>query len=221
MCIDPELRREKSNAKIKGMGIACFEALPRLPSSKEVKLKSLDKICERAIASLLSIQLAEDICNEQDYEESKELFSILLEKYGVQNLLLEKEKRLFDGTYTEQDAVDVGWTYEAYWALLWALGLVEDISYPNDICDVQKAITTVGDRETKKEFKALCKLRDIEEILDMLDLHYRYHWATEEKRLNPKTEIKDLNPEVLMERRRGLEWLISDEEDWYEISMDT
>ena len=55
----------------------------------------------------------------------------------------------------------------------------------------------------------------------MLDLHYRYHWATEEKRLRPETEIKDLNPDVLMERRRGLEWLISEESDWFDISMDT
>ena len=55
----------------------------------------------------------------------------------------------------------------------------------------------------------------------MLDLHYRYHWATEEKRLRPETEIKDLNPDVLMERRRGLEWLISEEFDWFDISMDT
>ena len=57
--------------------------------------------------------------------------------------------------------------------------------------------------------------------MDMLDLHYRYHWATEEKRLRPETEIKDLNPDVLMERRRGLEWLISEESDWFDISMDT
>ena len=43
----------------------------------------------------------------------------------------------------------------------------------------------------------------------------------EEKRLRPETEIKDLNPDVLMERRRGLEWLISEESDWFDISMDT
>ena len=221
MYIKPEDRREKSNTKIKGMGIACMEELPLRESSKEAKLKSFEEICDRAIACLLSIQLAEDIHNEQGYEESKELFLSLLEKYEASDCLLEKEKRLFDGTYSEQDVIDVCWTYEAYWSLVWALGLVEDISYPNDICDVERAIKLVGDTDGKAAFKAQCKLRGIEEILDMLDLHYRYHWATEEKRLRPETEIKDLNPDVLMERRRGLEWLISEESDWFDISMDT
>ena len=96
MYIRPEDRREKSNAKIKGMGIACMEELPLVESSKEAKLKSFEEICDRAIACLLSIQLAEDIHNEQEYEESKELFLRLLENYEVSNCLLEKEKRLFD-----------------------------------------------------------------------------------------------------------------------------
>ena len=71
------------------------------------KLKSFEEICDRAIACLLSIQLAEDIHNEQGYEESKELFLSLLEKYEVSDCLLEKEKRLFDGIYIEQDVIDV------------------------------------------------------------------------------------------------------------------
>ena len=50
---------------------------------------------------------------------------------------------------------------------------------------------------------------------DTLDFDY------EEKRLRHETEIKDLNPDVLMERRRGLEWLISEESNWFDISMDT
>jgi len=98
---------------------------------------------------------------------------------------------------------------------------VNNIDYPTDVCDCQKAIRLVGDCKNFEEFKKQCKLRDIEEILDMLDLHYRYHWATTEKRINPATPIAELNPDVVVERRRGLEWLISSEEDWNEISMDT
>ena len=44
MYIKPEDRREKSNAKIKGMGIACMEELPLRESSKEARLKSLEEI---------------------------------------------------------------------------------------------------------------------------------------------------------------------------------
>ena len=216
-----EERRKISNEKIKKLGIACLESLPVLPDHSQVKVKDLDVICKQAIACLLSTQIACDISENQNYQESKELFTKLLKGYGVDNELLEKEQRLFSGNFQEQDVIDVVWIYETYWALVWALGLVDDISMPNTICDCKKAITLVGDCKTYEAFKQNCKLRNIEEILDMLDLYYRYHWATTEKRIRPETEIKDLNPDIVVERRRGLEWLISNEYDWNDISLDT
>ena len=213
-------RREKSNNKIKEMGILCLESLPILDENMELNLKSLDDICKRAISSLLSIQIACDINAGNDYEESNKILSNLLKEYKVEDCLNPTEKKLFNGEYTQQDTIDVTWTYESYWSLVWALGLIEDISLPNEICDCEKAIKLVSEARSFDEFKAKCKLRDVEEILDMLDLHYRYHWACE-KSINPNTPIGELNPEVVVERRRGLEWLFSEEEDWFEISLDT
>lgn len=214
-------RRENSNNKIKSMGIACYENLPMIETSDEVNLRSLDDICKRAIACLLSTQIACDIAEKANYEESKELFSKLIKSYQVDGNLLDKEAKLFNGEYTEQDAIDVTWTYETFWALAWALNLVEDIEIPNSLCDCEKAIKLVGDADSYEDFKNKCNLRDIEEILDMLDLYYRYHWATTEKRINPDTEIKDLIPGVVIERRRGLEWLISTIDDWNDIALHT
>ena len=145
----------------------------------------------------------------------------MLKQYGVQDNLIEKEKRIFNGKYSKQDVIDVVWSYEAYWSLVWTLGWVENIDYPNQICDCEKAIMLVSTCKTYDDFKCKCKIRDIEEILDMLDLYYRYDWAVTEKRINPDTLIADLNPDVVVERRKGLEWLIANEEDWDEISLDT
>lgn len=219
--ISSEERRMKSNKFITERGIACLETLSLVEDSTQVQLKSLDDICKRAIASLLSIQLACDIGAGNDYDTSKQIITKLLDKYGVKNELLNKEQKLFDGTYNIQDALDVAWTYESYWSLLWVLGIVDDISYPTDICDCQKAISVVCNCEDYQEFVEQCQLRNIEEVLDMLDLYYRYHWACVEKQIQPDTLIGDLNPEVVMERRRGLEWLVNEEKDWNDISLDT
>ncbi len=216
-----EKRRKINSKKIKKLGIAWCENLPLLEDSSILELRDIDTICKRAIACLVSTQIACDIAEEQDYNESKDVFTNLLQQYDVQDVLLKKEKTLFNGTYTEQDAVDVMWTYETYWALVWALGLVEDIEIPDSICDCQKAISLVSDCQNYVEFKKQCKLRNIEEILDMLDLYYQYHWAVTEKRINSDTPIGDLNSDVVIERRRGLEWLVSDIDDWNEISLDT
>ena len=213
-------RKNKSEKRLKEMGIAYNEWLPLVESAEDVRLRSIEDICRRAVTCLLSIQLSCDIA-QGEYEESKQLFSKLLEKYSVNNYLIEKERKLFDGSYSEQDAVDIAWTYEAYWSLVWALNLIDDISDASEICDCQKAIDLVSRCETLEEFQHQCHLRDVDEILDMLDLFYRYDWACTEKRLNPDTPIGNLNPEVVVERRRGLEWLISEKDDWFDIPLNT
>ena len=216
----PEERRKISNNKIKKMGIACLESLPMIESSSEVHLKDIDLICKKAIATLIATQIAID-ATEGKYSISIEHFNKYIYQYDVGNYFNEKEKRLINGEYTEQDLIDIAWEYEIYWSLVWALGLIKDISVPSEICDCNLAIDLVFKCNNYEEFRNKVKLRNIEEILDLLDLHYRYHWATTEKRINPNTPIGNLNPEVVVERRRGLEWLISEESDWYNISLDT
>ncbi len=215
-------RKNKSNEKIEKLGIPICKGLPILEDEMVNDLKDIDVICKRAIASLISIQLACDINEGVEYEESKEMFSKVLKEFDVEDSLNPKEKKIFDGTYTDQDVLDVTWEYECYWSLIWALGLITDEElFPNKICDCDKAITIVSGSKDFEDFKSKCKLRDSFEILDMLDLFYRLHWACVEKRINPDTNISDLNPEIVYERRRGLEFLFSDEDNWFDISLDT
>lgn len=214
------IRRAISNAKIKKEKIACYEELPCVESSNKVKLKDIDQICKRAISSFLVIQLACDINNGQ-YEESKKIISKLLEKFNVVDCVNKKEKKLLNGTYEMQDVIDIDWEYETYWSLIWALGLVDDISDASNVCDCDFAIKLFNESNSYEDFKNKCELRDVNAILDMLDLYYRYHWACVEKRVNQETSIGNLNPSIVVERRRGLEWLISKTQDWYDISLDT
>ena len=219
--IDPQTRKLKNEQYLKSLGVAVNENLPCIESSNEVKIKDIDKICKRAIACLISTQLACDINNNQ-YEESKQFWNDLLKKYNVENELLDIEKKLFNGNFNEQDVIKVTWQYECYWSLIWALGLIEDEEMqPTNICDCQKAISIIVPCQNYEEFKNRTKLKDIEKILDMIDLFYRYDWACVEKRINPETNIGSLDPEIVIERRKGLEWLISECDDWHEISLDT
>lgn len=215
----PEERRAINNAFIKELGIKCYEQLPVIERTE--KIKDIDTICKRAIACLLSIQLACDINQDDDVEEATEFFKGLLERYGVWDELYDNEKKLFTGDYTKQDAINIVWTYEAYWALVWVLGLVDDIKMSDNICDCEKAIALLSEKADYNEFKKSCRLRSIDEILDMTDLYFRYHWACVEKRLKPETQTGNLNTDVVIERRKALEWVISDEYDWNDIALNT
>lgn len=99
-----EERKKKSIEFIKNLGIDVNERLPYVEDSSEVKLKSVDEICKRAFACLFSIQVACDINQDADYQESVNFFKTLLKKYDIEDALNSKEKRIFNGTYTSQDA---------------------------------------------------------------------------------------------------------------------
>lgn len=211
-------RRQNNNQFLINNGISINDNLLCMFNDNEVQLKSLDSICKRAVACLITTQIACDI-NSGNYEKSLNFFLPIYKKYGVDECLNSKEKRIIDGTYTSQDAIDMDWAYEAYWALCWALGLIEDIKNPGLLCDCDKAINLVTSCSTYDEFKNKCKLRNINEILDMHDLYYRYNWAINHKKVDPNTSIGNIDSSNVIERRRGLEWLISNEEDWYNIQM--
>ena len=210
-------RRNKNNQFLVQKGITINENL--LCNENIVKLKNIDDICKRAIACLLTVQIACDI-NNGYYKESLEYFLPLYDKFGVKNSINSKEKRIIDGTYSNQDAIDMDWAYEAYWAICWCLSLVDDIKNGGELCDCNKATSFVINSSSFEDFKSKCNLRNIDEILDMLDLYYRYSWAINNKRIDPSTNIGNLDPSNVIERRRALEWIISDTDDWYNLRLD-
>lgn len=72
------------------------------------------------------------------------------------------------------------WKYEACWALLWALGLIDELKFPSESMtaeDCELAITLISQCENLEAFLSKTNLRLLEEIMDEADLIYRYHWA--------------------------------------------
>ena len=116
------------------------------------------------------------------------------------------EQQVIAGTISEAGAMNATWKYESLWVLLWALGIVEELSFPNEICDCDLIMDTMGEFEGLDDFMAHTTLRPIEEILQALDLHYRYHWTTVNARIY-RSDLAGLDEDIVMERRAGLEWL--------------
>ena len=123
--------------------------------------------------------------------------------------------------YPEQDRINFTWRYECLWVMLWALGYVKELAYPDTICDPGFAIETII-KKTPEEFTKQAKLRNASEILDEADLIYRYHWAVVDARVNSKPTPTNLDPGVVQERHYALNWLVGYmDQEWDEISTDT
>jgi len=226
--ITPQERRDNTIEYLKKLGIAYNTNLPLLESSENVKFKNPEEIKKRALGCMLCIQLACSIRNGENYGQSLAFIMNQLQQWDISTEdLLPNERRLIYNKNTvkecteeikKQDVIDVAWSYEVYWSIIWALDLITDkeLKDASKLCNTERAVAIAGVMATMD-----VNLRNSEKILDMLDLFYCYHWACVEKRVNPDSSIGNLNPEVVMERRKGLEWLISDEKDWNNISLNT
>lgn len=212
-----KIRREKNNNLLKQNGIGYNENLKSLSEDREVK--DIDSICKRAIVCLLVIQVACDINMGNDVNKSLEVVNKLIDKFAVRNAMNSKEKRIMNGTYSTQDCYDMDWVYESYWALCWVLGLVDDISDGSNGCNCREAIRFVLSSSTFEEFKGRCKIRDTKEIFDMEDLYLRYNWVINENIINKNISVGNLDQDIVVERRRGLEWVLSDIDDWYDLPL--
>ncbi len=216
--IEQKNRREKNNKFISEQNICVNNSLVSKWMESRVFPKNAAAIAPRALSCLFTIQIACSI-PKGEYEKARAALLPIIEKFGLINFLLGKERRIVYGQYSQQDAIDMDWAYETYWALCWCVGLVDDITDAGTVCDCQQAISFTADCTSVDDFAAKCHMREKSELIDMLDLYYRYHWAVYEKRCNINANIGNLNPSIVIERRRGLEWVMSNTYDWYDINL--
>ena len=103
---------------------------------------------------MISIQVACDINSGENVRNLGSFFKGFLQRYKVEEELTDNEKKIIFGRPDKQDVINMAWKYEAYWTLIWALGIVDKLEYPSQICDCNFAIRTVADYE---DFNAFMK----------------------------------------------------------------
>lgn len=220
----PEERKQKSITLLKEQGVPVFEMLPKLEDSSDITPRTEEEIARRAAACLIAIQVACDYMQDANIQESVEIMANFADNFGVKNDLTPKEQLFFTGTPSKQDALNMTWKYEACWTLFWALGLIEELDYPDHVCDCPKAISFISENENIDALLEKTNLRTIDEILDQADLIFRYDWACVDARVNNRPTPAGLDNGVVHERHWGLNWLIGKNgynNDWDNVSCDT
>ena len=207
--ITAQERKNKSIEILQAQNVPYIEHLPLHYETEEVTPRDKKEVIERVACSFTSIMCALSIGKGEYTEEDREFMTqdFLSARYGALDLLTPKEQKIISGNnVSEAEAINAAWKYESIWVLLWALGVVEELSFPNQICDCDLVMGTMERFKNLDDFMANTTLRPMEEILQALDLHYRYHWAAVNARVNG-SDPAGIDEEVVMERRAGLEWL--------------
>lgn len=220
-------RKERSIQKLKQYEVPYIEHLPHIETKVTARIRTREEIAKRAVTCLLIIQYACDLSQIDDVDklqESKEFILDTLDKFGLKDCLTDNEKHiLYHSNMAQQDIINMVWKYEAYWVLIWSLGLVPTLEYPSDACDCQHAIEVVSSQKSFEDFLATTTLRAIDEILDEADLIFRYDWACVDARVKGLQAPANLDSSVVVERHKALNWLIGvdEDDDWDNASTNT
>jgi hypothetical protein len=110
---------------------------------------------------------------------------------------------------------------EGMWALAWALNFVAILDFWKN-CDSRfvTMLPNLKANEAGDKWRLNARLRQPHEVIAACDLAYCLHWAVRQAEIERKPAPGNLKPYVVVERRRALEWLLSDE-PWDGISLDT
>jgi hypothetical protein len=209
-------RRSKSENFCKSRDIPVYTNPNSLfvdPEDK-VTIRTQDEVVDRALA-LCYIGLRSEGLEQNHLDKMDKDFNISAK-------LSSNEKDYSTATQpTEQQKTDANWRYESLHVMLWALGFIDTLKYPDQMCNVANDVRIIHDL-TEQQFRQKAKLRPKKEILDQADLILRLDWACVSARVRNEPAPSGLNKSVVYERHYSLNWLIKFmNQDWDKVTTDT
>ncbi len=215
-------RKERSEAYLQEHGVKINPNLPDIESNTQIK--SGEAILRRAVAAMLASQIAVDLGEGNNVQESAAFFTKLIYRFDLVDELTDVERMLFalanpqyHAELSPEDGRQLSWRIEMCMPLFWACGLLKgDMPYPDHPSDIQGLVRMIGAAENFDALLTLVKVRTNEEILDQADLIFRMDWACAEARLNRTDITGGLDYDVVVEQHKGLNWIIGafDAENW-------
>ena len=206
-------RKAISETFLESNAIKINKNLPCIPSSESIQLRTVQEVIDRAYALLVMSVKGEGVEQEHLIKtvEAKRINSFS----PKESIIYQKE------TLDDAEKTNATWRYESLYTIMWALGFMEDLKYPSEICDVQAIVEKIF-QPSREEFEKSVNLRSSSEILDELDKTYRMNWACIDARVKGKEVSGNINSSVIYERHYSLNWLTSHQnQEWDNVLTST
>ncbi len=209
-------RKERTEKFLEEKRIKINYNLPRIESEKDTTIRNPKEIAQRVVVLAVTNMVAFSGMTGQQA-------IAYLKQYDVWKYVTDDEKSFLENPTPERKN-QASWQCEGIWVLMWSLGAIDELLFPDKMCDLNSIPGErypIGPNKDPNEFiNRVVNSRTKTEILDANDLYYRINWACVDARLNG-LEL-NVNPGVVYERHYALNWLINYmQQDWDDISTDT
>jgi hypothetical protein len=223
-------RAERSKSLLRQRRVPYYKGPLFVDDDRQVRLRPPAEVARRALVLWAVARRGEGVPREEA--------RALLDRLNLWDAVSAEERAFLEDP--EPDAEVSGrfvWRLESLWVLLWALGHVEELGWPEGFCDVPRLVKLLRRRESDPDFVAKARLRSAGEILDAQDLTLRIHWAVRDAWLNKRPVPKDLDWSssaervraeecpavgVVEQRHHTLNWLVSfGGDDWDHVDTPT
>ncbi|BCM93847.1 hypothetical protein IAD21_05738 [Abditibacteriota bacterium] len=191
-------RKAFSEAFLKSKRISVDSQLA--PIEADLRSRSIEEIARRAMCLTLVALKAEGMNDEEVAEFQRE--------HAIETHLTRVEKR-FLGQKSSDDDGEWVWRFEALHVLLWALGYVVALGFPDAESDAGSELEFLRDLGPQGFIEGAL-LRSNEQILDAADWVFRLHQSVVDERAG----TEELTEEVVEQWSVAFDWLTREEENW-------
>lgn len=177
-------RAARSFAQLKKRSIPAYDGPLFVADDDAANLQTPQDVARRALV-LWAVELRAEGTPQHEAKS-------LIEEMNLWDFVSEKEKAFLDNPSPEEsESARLVWRLESIWVLLWALGHVDDLNWPSEMCDVPQLVQILRPLEADPDFITNAKLRPRKEILDQQDLIMRIHWAIRDAYLNHEAKVPE------------------------------
>lgn len=205
--LDTNAIRAESQRVITALGGPACDWLPWLGRTKP---RPADSVVSRALIMNAMIQI--------HFGAPIEVIRTWIETHGLTADLSRKERQILatpEADLGEQERTNLYWSIEALWTLAWIGSLIPEIPVEGPVGDeLATLMPNLQVNEPPDRLRRTFRLRSPAAIYQKLDLYYLAHWYARDGALR-KYDTAPFDLDVIMERRKALEWVMDAEiEDW-------
>jgi hypothetical protein len=213
MNIDTEKIKHESERKVLAAG---GEICDWLPYIEFTKIRSDEEVVNRALILNAMVNIA--------FKAPVHVIRDWIQTHNLALYLSTSERGILDkenAALNQSDLTNLFWYIEALWAFLWATQIITEMRFNEPIPDTMASYCPdLKQNEGPAKFTERMRLRSYNEIYEERDLYYRVMWYCRHLELSGRNH-SNFKMDVVMERRKALEWIMDSTLDWDDVPQDT